>query len=148
MNEAPAIFLAEDDEVDVMLLRRAFSTAGLDAPLEVARDGQALVDRLEQLSRERQDPPPSLVILDLKMPRRDGLQTLQWLRAHPQLCHVPVVIFSSSAQRVDLRRAYELGANAFLVKPPSLAERAEVARFLKDWLRLNRPAPADAWTSD
>lgn len=143
MNSSPTIFLAEDDEVDVMLLRRAFASVGLVATLEIAHDGQALVEQLEKLAQARPGRRPNLVILDLKMPRRDGLETLQWLRAHPQLRHVPTMVFSSSAHRADIARAYELGANAFLVKPPSLVERAEVARFLKDWLRLNRVVIAD-----
>ena len=143
MNASPVVFLAEDDETDVMLLRRAFASAGLDAPLHVAHDGLALIEQLEKCVRDGAGPWPDLVLLDLKMPRRDGLQTLQWLRAHPQFRYVPVIIFSSSAHRADVCRAYELGASAFLVKPPSLAERADVARFLKDWLRLNRVAIAD-----
>ena len=79
---------------------------------------------------------PALVILDLKMPRRSGLQVLQWMREQPVIRSIPVLIFSSSTNRSDFEAAYELGANGFLIKPPSTAERRELAHFIKDWMRL------------
>lgn len=140
MSHHATLLLAEDDELDVMLLRRAFKSVDLANPVEVTRDGQEAVEFLERRLEQADQPLPSLAVLDLKMPRRDGLQTLQWIRSHPTLRGLPVAIFSSSAHRHEVRRAYELGVNAFLVKPPSLGERAEIARFLKDWLRLNQIA--------
>ncbi|MBA4137990.1 MAG: two-component system response regulator [Opitutus sp.] len=144
MSATATILLAEDDELDVMLLRRAFASVELNNPLEFAHDGQHAIEWLEQRLRQPELPLPALVLLDLKMPRRDGLQTLRWMRSQSPLRCVPAIIFSSSAHRHEVRRAYEAGANAFLVKPPSLAERAEVARFIKHWLHLNQVAPCDA----
>jgi CheY-like chemotaxis protein len=132
------ILLAEDDETDVYLLRRALADVGLAHPLQVARDGVQLAEILTTSQQAVPARLPALILLDLKMPRRDGIATLQWIRAQPALFAVPVIIFSSSANRLDVERAYKYGANAFLVKPASLEERATVARFLKEWLRLNQ----------
>lgn len=144
MNDHSPILLAEDDEVDVMLLQRAFAAAELRNPIEVARDGQYAIEFLERRLQDPLLPLPGLVLLDLKMPRRDGLQTLQWMRSQAGLRCVPAIIFSSSAHRLEVRRAYEAGASAFLVKPPSLQERTEVARFIKEWVRLNQVVPCEA----
>lgn len=132
------IVLAEDDENDVFLLRRAFGDAGVTQPLHVVRDGMQLAETLRQWQQADPVRQPALVLLDLKMPRRDGLSTLQWLRAQPAFACVPVIVFSSSANRLDVERAYKHGANAFLVKPASMEERTAIARFLKEWLRLNQ----------
>jgi len=139
MTGEEVILLAEDEETDVLLLRRAFKDAGVPNPIEVAVDGIAAVD---YLSRERQPPNdrlPCLVILDLKMPRRNGFEVLKWMREQPGLSTLPVIIFSSSAHRGEVERAYALGANAFIVKPPSTGDRTEVARFIKQWLRFSQP---------
>lgn len=141
MNEPPSILLAEDEETDVLLLRRAFKEVELTNPLHVASDGEEVV---EFLTRERQSPSgcmPALIILDLKMPRRNGLDVLAWRRQQPVFCGLPVFVFSSSAHRADIDQAYALGANGFFVKPTSLAERTEFARLIKQWLRLNVPPP-------
>jgi CheY-like chemotaxis protein len=139
MSERVDILLAEDDEADVILLRRAFKDAGVARTLHVVRDGQAAIDFLSARSNEEQDYMPSLVILDLKMPRKNGMEVLQWLRAQPALRCIPAFIFSSSGHREDIERAYVLGANGFVVKPPSTAERATVAHFIGEWLKLNQP---------
>jgi CheY-like chemotaxis protein len=131
-----SILLAEDDEADVMLLQRAFKDVSLVNPLHVANDGQAAIDFLTQLRSRPDERLPGLAILDLKMPRRSGIQVVEWMRAQPVIRTIPALIFSSSANRSDIEAAYDAGASAYLIKPPSIAERTELARFLKDWLRL------------
>lgn len=138
MKTARDIILAEDDETDVYLLRRAFTDAGVANPLHIARDGVQLAEILTAGQQSTPARLPALILLDLKMPRRDGIATLQWIRSQPAFFAVPVIIFSSSANRLDVERAYKYGANAFLVKPASLDERTGIARFLKEWLRLNQ----------
>lgn len=139
MSVIAEILLAEDDETDVLLLRRAFQETGITHVLKVARDGQEAIEELAQREYREEDRLPALAILDLKMPRRNGLETLQWIRKQPGLRCLPVFIFSSSAHREDVERSYSLGANGFLVKPASTSERTEVARFILEWLRLNQP---------
>jgi CheY-like chemotaxis protein len=133
----PPFLVAEDDETDVFLLQRAFRSAGLTNPVRFARDGQEVQ---EILTASKSDPSaalPALLMLDLRRPRRDGLQTLEWIREQPWLTGLPVFVFSSSSHYRDVERAYALGASGFLVKPPSLEERATLAAFLKQWLALN-----------
>ncbi len=139
MSEAPTILVAEDDESDVLLLRRAFKEAGLTQPVHFARDGHEAIEFLWGRRHGANDRAPALVILDLKMPRRSGLEVLHWIRAQNVLRCLPVLIFSSSARREDIERAYSLGANGFLVKPASTVQRAELARFIKAWLQFNQP---------
>jgi CheY-like chemotaxis protein len=134
-----SLLLAEDDEMDVLLLQRAFKQVELHNPLQVVADGQ---EAIEVLSRSKTHPEqrlPALVILDLKMPRRTGLEVLEWMRGQPIICTIPALIFSSSTNVSDVERAYDNGANGYLIKPPSVAERNELARFIKDWLRVMQP---------
>lgn len=139
VNELPSILLAEDEETDVVLLRRALEEAEVKNPLQIAADGQEAIDYLSRLRQVPQDRMPALIILDLKMPRRTGMDFLKWKRDQPVLCGLPVIVFSSSAHRADVDQAYALGANGFFVKPPSLVERMEIARLIKQWLRFNQP---------
>jgi len=114
------VLLVEDNEDDVLFVRRAFRQAKLDAALHVAADGDEAVSHLsgegDYADRQRH-PLPTLVLLDIKLPRRGGLEVLGWLRGHPGLRRIPVVMLTSSAERSDVNEAYGLGANGYLVKP-------------------------------
>lgn len=138
MNTHLSILVAEDDETDVLFLRRAFKQVELNNHLDVVPDGFEAIEFLQRRKQQSEQRLPALVILDLKMPRRTGLQVLQWMREQPIIRAVPVLIFTSSSNQSDIESAYDAGANAFLVKPPSVGERNEIARFIKDWLRLNQ----------
>ena len=144
MKTPLSILLADDDESDIMLLQRAFKQAAIDNPVEIVRDGEEAIGFLSAPRLQPNDRMPALVILDVKMPRRTGMEVLEWMRAQPALSCLPVVIFSSSEHPADVERAYSLGANAYLVKPPSTYECAEVARFIKDWLKFNQPPMASS----
>lgn len=139
MSPLASILVAEDDETDVLFLRRALKEADVQNPLHVAADGQEAIDFLAHPRLSAEDRLPALIILDLQMPRLGGLEVLAWLREQPVLRTLPVCVFSSSANREDIERAYALGVNAYIVKPPSLAARLEVARFVKQWLKCVRP---------
>lgn len=139
MNRTLSILVAEDDESDVLLLNRAFRDADLGNPVHMVADGQEAIEFLQRAKNSPSDQLPGLVVLDLMMPRRDGIDVLHWMRQQPIICTLPAIIFTSSANRHDVERAYEAGANAYLVKPPSITARTELARFIKDWLRLVQP---------
>jgi CheY-like chemotaxis protein len=145
MSEAPAtILLVEDDPNDVLLVQRAFRRAGVDSPIQVVADGEAAVDYLAgrgpYADRERH-PLPALMLLDLKLPRRSGFEVLEWLRRQPRLRRLPVVILTSSALTADTRRAYELGANSYLVKPLEFDALQDMLRAVGAyWLGLNQSA--------
>ncbi len=144
MTKRP-IFQVEDDQHDVFFLQRAFEDAGISNPLHVAYDGQEAVDYLSAAGSRF--ALPCLIILDLKMPRKSGLEVLQWLRNESGLPPLPVIVFSSSAHAGDIEQAYRLGANAFVVKPQGIRERAAFARAVKDfWLRFNEPSPVASET--
>src|SRR5688572_19839953 len=111
------ILYVEDSEDDVFFLKRAFKAAEVPNPLQVARDGQEAIDYLaglEKFSDRERHPLPCLVLLDFKLGGKMGLDVLRWIRERPALRKLLVIILSSSSQRADVDRAYELGANAFL----------------------------------
>jgi CheY-like chemotaxis protein len=123
------------------LFRRAAHKAGLTVEIDNAEDGDAAVRYLETRVEQSADETaglPWIVLLDLKMPRKSGLEVLQWLRGQPRLRFVPVIIFTSSRESSDIARAYELGANSYLVKPVSFDQLKEMVRDVNHyWLELN-----------
>jgi CheY-like chemotaxis protein len=135
------ILLVEDEENDVFFLKHAFEEVGIPNPLQVAEDGQEALDYLsghgEYADRER-FPLPCLILLDLKLPRVMGFEVLKWIREQPALKALVVIILTSSCLQPDIEKAYELGANAYLVKPSSPPELRELAAGIKQfWLSLN-----------
>lgn len=141
------ILLVEDDPDDVFFLQEAFKKADMAGALRVARDGEEAVAYLlgqGAFADRRLHPPPALVLLDLKLPRKSGLEVLEWRRGQPGMASIPVVVLTSSVSETDVRRAYELGANAYLVKPiDSGAQDEMVGTIRRFWLGLNRlPDPA------
>ena len=139
------ILVVEDDENDVLFVKRAFKHAGILNPLRIARNGDEAVEYLEgagEFGDRAAHPLPVFVLLDLKMPRRSGLEVLQWAKEHPDLKRMPIVVLTSSKDDSDVNRAYELGANSYLVKPVSFEGLIELAKSLQlYWLVLNeRPA--------
>ena len=141
MKSNASLLVAEDDENDVFFLQRAFQQAKVENPLHVVRDGQEAIDYLSgdgKFSNRTQYPLPHLFILDLKMPRKTGLDVLGWLYEQSELRCLPVLVLSSSSQRTDIERAYELGANGFVLKPASLEKRVELAKLIGAfWLDFN-----------
>jgi CheY-like chemotaxis protein len=122
MSDAPLILLVEDDENDIFFLRRAWDKAGLALPLQIVRDGKEAMDYLAgegKFGDRAQFPLPSLVFLDLKLPYVGGLDVLAWIRSQPDLKQLPVVILTSSSEDRDRKRAAELAARGYLVKPPT-----------------------------
>jgi CheY-like chemotaxis protein len=139
------VLIAEDDPGDIFLLQRAFTAAGVRASLHFVRDGQEAIDYLggEANYADRTTYPlPDLMLLDLKMPRLNGFDVLQWLRQQPGLKRLLVTILTSSDQARDIDRAYDLGVNSYLLKPHGSSDLAElVQRVQRYWLDLNqRPA--------
>lgn len=141
------ILLVEDDPDDVFFLQEAFKKADMAGALRVVRDGEEAVAYLlgqGAFADRGLHPPPSLVLLDLKLPRKSGLEVLEWRRGQPGMTLVPVVVLTSSVSETDVRRAYELGANAYLVKPiESGAQEEMVETIRRFWLGLNRLSDAE-----
>lgn len=139
------ILLVEDDPNDVLLIRRAFKKAKVLNPVEVVGDGEAAVAYLSGQAPYDHRAAPELVLLDLKLPRKSGHEVLEWIRAQPRLRYLPVVVLTSSRERIDLERAYGLGANSYLVKPPDFESLIEMVRTVDMyWMVLNeQPEPPE-----
>lgn len=136
----------EDDPNDVLLLQRAFRKAGISLNIQSVSDGDKAVAYLsgaEGFGERDKFPQPSLVMLDLKMPRKSGLEVLQWIRHEANIRRLPVVIFTSSRHDEDVNRAYDLGANSYLVKPVGFDMLVEMAKMIHQyWLVTNERSPA------
>ena len=139
-TSALRVLLVEDDPNDILLIQRAFGKAQLTAPFQVSNGEEAiayLAGEGNYTDRELH-PLPNLVLLDLKLPRKSGLEVLGWLRQQPVLQRLPVVVLTSSRERSDVNRAYELGANSYLVKPVRSQDLVEMIKSLDlYWLLLN-----------
>jgi CheY-like chemotaxis protein len=137
------ILLVEDDPDDVLLVRRALDVAGPGIPLHVVSDGDAAIAYFEARRPSGAGECralPCFVLLDLKLPRRSGLEVLEWLRAQPVLRRVPVVVLTSSGQQHDVDRAYDVGVNSYLVKPVRSQAFVEMLRHMvRYWTQLNHP---------
>ena len=137
----PTLALAEDNADDVFFMKRAMKAAGIAHPLEILGDGRQTVEYLEGLGaygERKAHPLPCLLLLDLKLPLLTGFQVLEWIRARPGTKSLPVILLTSSGQFKDINRAYELGANSFLVKPSGADNLANQMRAFKQyWLEHN-----------
>src|SRR6266478_5203752 len=137
MRGRGTILLAEDNETDALLLKRAFEKAEVDTSLMVVRDGQEAVCYLrgeKQFANRQEHPYPMLLLLDLKMPLMDGLDVLSWLKGQPGLKRLLVVVLTSSNLQADIDRAYDLGANSYLVKPTGFDRMVNmIQRFEAYW---------------
>lgn len=134
--EFPPILLVEDSLVDVDLTLRAFARRKLANPVLVARDGEEALGWIPRwLSGEQK---PAVILLDLNMPRVDGLTVFRELKARPDLRRIPVVILTTSREDRDLTAAYDLGANSYIVKPVDFSNFMEVAQQIElYWCVLN-----------
>jgi CheY-like chemotaxis protein len=140
------ILLAEDNPNDVELTLAAFRENHLLNEVVVIRDGAQALDYLYKRNTYagRSTGNPGLILLDLKMPKVDGLEVLREIKADPRLKMIPVVVLTSSRQEQDLLRSYNLGVNAYVVKPVDFREFVEAVRALGGfWAVVNEPPPLE-----
>jgi CheY-like chemotaxis protein len=138
--EVQTVLVADDDDNDAFFLERAFKHAKIANPLCRVVDGEEAIVYLsgggKYADREKY-PVPCLLLLDLKMPRKNGFEVLEWIRGQPGLKRLPVVVLTSSREDPDINRAYELGANTYLVKPVQFEGLADMMKTLTlYWLML------------
>ena len=143
MHYEATVLLCEDDPDDVLLTQIAFEKARLANPLQIVRDGEEAIAYLQgdgQFADRTRFPIPILLLLDLKLPKLDGFYVLEWLRTQPNLDRLAVAILTSSEHDPDISRAYQLGADSYLIKPPDAeALLALVQRLHAYWLILKTP---------
>lgn len=151
MTDDQCVLLVEDNIDEVNLIQRAMRKAGMNVPVRIVSDGDAAVDYLNGDGRffdRGQFPVPTLVLLDLKLPRRNGFEVLTELRRHAALGKTIVVVLTSSQESEDVRRAYAAGANSYLVKPIKPAAMQELMNRVRQyWLESNEPPPIFAPSS-
>jgi CheY-like chemotaxis protein len=136
------ILYAEDEEDDAFFMQRAFQQAGIPNPLVIVPDGQSAIDYLSGTGHYAQHTEhvlPCLVLLDLNMPIKSGLEVLKWIRSNPSVCSIPVLFVTSSTQEADIHRAYIMGANSYLVKTAKSDKLLIMVKAIKDyWLTQDR----------
>lgn len=139
--EDRSILLVEDNADEAMLFRRAFRRAAAGRHLQVVNDGERALAYLSgegEYADRGQFPLPSLLLLDLKMPRKSGFEVLEWLRGQPGLRRLPVVVLTASRQSTDINRAYELGVNSYVVKPVDFTDLEDLVRHVDlYWMKVS-----------
>jgi CheY-like chemotaxis protein len=141
-RDQPVVLIAEDSENDLLMLRRAFRQVGITAPVQYVSDGEQAIAYLNgegKFMRRDEFPVPDLLLLDLKMPRKNGFEVLEWLRKQTSLRRLRVVVLTTSEDLRDVNRAYALGAASFLTKPVNFAEFKETIQAMYNyWMAFNR----------
>lgn len=143
---AVTILHVEDDANDALLFQHACRKAGVAFDLRGARDGDEAMSYLRgdpAFADRSKFPLPQLILLDLKMPRLNGFDLLSWLRQQEDYKTIPVIVLTSSNHEMDIKRAYELGANTYLVKPVGFDALVELVKTVQSyWITLNqKPGP-------
>jgi CheY-like chemotaxis protein len=139
-GKAAVILLAEDDPGDRELVRRAFKNSKIGNDLRIVEDGEEALDYL--LRRGKYNDPtvairPDLILLDLNMPKIDGREVLNQIRATPDLRHIPTIILTTSRQEEDILRSYKMGANSFISKPVTMDKFVDVIQKLEEyWFQI------------
>jgi CheY-like chemotaxis protein len=133
------ILLVEDNEDDIFFMKRALKTAGIQNPLQIIEDGESALNFFNGVAEGKSESVPRLVLLDLKLPYVPGLEVLRRIREISALDAVILVVLTTSRENSDLQKAYSLGANSYLVKPPQSDDLVDLARRLKlYWLEVNQ----------
>lgn len=144
MNREVEILLVEDNPNDVELTLHAFRKNNLSNQIRVARDGAEAIEFLLGTDSQGQaaNAPPKVVLLDLKLPKVDGLEVLRRIKGEPRTRTIPVVVLTSSREERDIVESYQLGVNSYIVKPVDFEQFTEAVRSLGlYWLLLNQPPP-------
>ena len=144
-SERTVLVMADDDPADCLLTEKALRKADITCPLYVVHDGAELLDYLRRegdYADPAAAPRPSLILLDLNMPKVNGTEVLERLREEPALRSIPVVVLTTSDEERDIAASYALGANAYLVKPSAFDDMVSVAQIVKaHWLEAVRLPP-------
>jgi CheY-like chemotaxis protein len=127
------VLLIEDDPGDIVITREAFEHHKIHNTLHVARDGQEGLDYLYQRGQHEGAQRPDLILMDLNLPKYDGRQLLEQIKSDPDLCHIPLVVLTTSAAEEDVLRSYRLHANAYVTKPVGFEEFMNVIRQIDEF---------------
>lgn len=135
-NSLSPILLVEDRATDLDLTKRAFARSHLLNPIEVARDGEQAVAYIDRWKAG--DATPVFILLDLKLPKKSGLEVLREIKSHDEFTRIPVIVLTTSQEDSDVQEAYRLGCNSYIVKPVEFNKFMEVAAQIEVyWCALN-----------
>ena len=147
MNEKHTILLVDDSENDLFLMRMAFKKAEFNVPLQEVHNGEQAIAYLkgdDPYSDRDKFPLPAVILLDLNMPMKNGFDVLNWVRTQQTgLKRLSIIVLTASMRPEDVARAFDSGANSFLVKPGTMEKLTDMIRCLRDWLQYNRFPPLD-----
>jgi CheY-like chemotaxis protein len=139
-NKKITILIADDDPDDRNMIKEALEKERLANPVRFVEDGEELMDYLNRQGKYStidKNQLPGLIFLDLNMPKKDGREALQEIKANPNFCRIPVIILTTSKVEADIFRSYNLGANSFITKPVTFNDLVEVIRTItKYWIRI------------
>ncbi len=138
-NPSRPILIVEDNPMDLDLTQRAFARRKLVNPIQVARDGQEALDRIP--GWDAGEMVPVVILLDLKLPKVSGLDVLRQLKTHPRYRTIPIVVLTTSSDDGDIRSAYNLGVNSYIVKPVNFDKFVDVAAQLDVYWNLINTSP-------
>jgi CheY-like chemotaxis protein len=145
MTNHQTILLVDDSENDLKLMEVAFQKAGFGSPLQMVHDGEEAIAYLKgegPFADRNKFPLPGVILLDLNMPMKNGFDVLDWLRSQRQAFkRISTIILTASMRAEDVERAFDLGANSYLVKPSTLEDLIAMIRCLRDWLQINHFPP-------
>ena len=145
MTNQQTILLVDDSENDLVLMKMAFQKADFKIPLQIVNNGEEAIAYLSgdgRYSNRAKFPLPAVILLDLNMPMKNGFDVLDWLRSQPLLPkRISTIVLTASVRPEDVERAFDLGANSYLVKPSALEDLISMIRCLRDWLRINHFPP-------
>jgi CheY-like chemotaxis protein len=142
------ILLVEDEENDALLLKRAFKKNDILNPVHWVKDGLEAIAYLKgegDYADRARFPFPEVVLLDLKMPRMSGLELLGWIRDHPETRVIPTIVMTSSREDVDIEKAYNLGANTYMIKPSDFDTLAKMVRAAHEYWAMS-VKPKTKWS--
>ena len=136
MPHTHPVLIAEDDEDTIFVLERSLRKLGMTNPVKIVHDGEQAINYLEHDDTHK---TPRLAVLDVKMPLKDGFDVLNRIRSNPKLSRLPVIMFSNSQDDRDVDRAYDLGANSYVVKPTDPRQMDQVVEKIHDyWINVNK----------
>ena len=140
------ILIAEDDADDRILILDAFNECGIEHEIVFVDDGEHLINYLKQEGKytdPKLSPRPSMILLDLNMPKIDGREALKEIKSNPKLKAIPVIVLTTSRAQEDIVRSYELGANAYVTKPTAFADLIAIVSSLKNFWITTAELPGD-----
>lgn len=133
------VLLAEDNEGDIVMISEALEECGIELDIEIARDGQQAIQKLQYAILAGPEKYPDLILLDINMPKMNGHEVLDWIKSKDEIKHIPVVMLTTSSSNLDIMSAYRNHANSYITKPMMATEYNQIIASLEQyWMRINQ----------